>query len=287
MLEFNSILSDLEKYYPNSSFKNKDLIVERLKHFFTNKFNIFLQNNNINSNNTFELALSYLNENGIFPLNKMAVGVNSLVGLKQPFIEEYRDDLFNFIPIECKKEKSGMIVSRLSEKNLLDYNNFLFYKFLSSFSLVYDFNFSLLLTNFELTLEDFDERLHYLFNDVLVSDVVSYAPFTMNSSRYPDALLKDCYFEALELICPEHFFTVGTWYNLHNFERYNSETRKIIDNKVSIYEELIRRNLSSIFFRDFDEIIYRKTSGIDREINYFEDIFSVLTICRNTRKHLL
>lgn len=270
MIEFKSINSDLGRYYPNTDFKNKDLIVERLKYFFKQKSLLFLQENPILNEEGLNNFTEYISNNALIPINRNYNNLlDNISGLRESFIEAYREDIFNYIPMECKKNKSGMQVSLLSNKKLMDYNNFLLYRYLIPIVFVYDFSFSKLFSDLNISEEELDKDL-------------------LNCLK--QTTLHSVFYEAMSFICPKHLFTIGTWMGHPNFERCNSETNRILENKVELHEELLRRGYDDTFFVDDQENLIREkfqnTNLVNKEI-IFRNSLLLLELIRNKRLHLV
>lgn len=275
MVRFSCVLSDLGRLYPDTEFKEPKLLVSKLQEFFQHKFSLFLKENSISNLSQFSKAIKFLNENTYIPLKDFYLDINNIDGLKLSFIEKYKLDLFNFIPNECKKIKKALDISKLSNKKLLEFKFYLFYKEII-FESVSKTNFNFILNKFHLSLTDFPERTHYLFDDTVVSDK-TYVP--LGRKQYgiltqKDVLIfsrMDVFYKLLiqqrniTLINIFHKYFLGNYYGIKIFSRDNHSTREIIQYKDEINIEInIEINNRNLEFYDFIS---------QQEINYLKDAY--------------
>lgn len=286
MIRYSCIASDLGRIYPDTEFIEPKLLLIKIETFFHDKFNLFLKENKISNLSHFSKAIEFLNTYAYIPLTDVYVDVNRINGLKTSFVNLYKEELYNFIPSECKKTKKSLNVSKLSNKNLLELKFFLFYKEVI-FSSINEINFHFFLDKYNVGLNIFPEKYNYLFDKSIVP-IRQYYPLGSRQHNTLSAedvfiftkmdvfykfLLQDTNSDIRKLI---NSFFIGNYYSLKIHSRDNYKTREILHYKDDINKEIIKRDLSFYEIIPADFVNYIK--GITRSILTEEHVEDILFI---------
>lgn len=294
MIRYSCVLSDLGRIYPDIEFSKSNIIIERLDLFFKNKFDLFFKNTKIVDSSDFSKIVTFLNDNVFIPLRDYYIDSKDINGLKANFIEQYKEDILNCIPAECKKIKKEIDIKSISNSKLLEMRFYSFYKnlvFLASQNRSYEFNFILEDLNFELN--SFPTRLHYLFDNSFKQEY-QYVPIDKKPLGYmshQEACLcfrKDIFYymliqnknPSINRFIGKHF--LKNYFSIKILSRDNFYTRELTKFKDEIFKEIKERNLHFYDFIDTTYINYLK--GLTRrhlEEKEIDDILDLLNILWN------
>lgn len=288
MIRFHAVSNDLAIIYPKHSFNDKQELISILKNCFSFKFKEFLISCEKEKDllKKQDLITKYLNDNAYFPLKDYALSFDSIIGLKNNFINDNKEFIFNSIPNSLKKEKKKSF-SCYSDKRIEFMNNFLFYNYLTKNAFNYDRNMLFLLECFHLSLDDIPLNLQYI---IKVTSSEKSAPFCYqydNQANSEFFNVKNMFYLLLMELCRKevgHLF-IGRWFGFSFLKRGNVDTRFYLSSKKDIKTELISRALEPSFNNDTQQVKENILKTLYAP-KLYEDMLNLLKFLKSTLKHL-